>query len=98
VLEHVPDTIAFLTEVRRVLRRGGRLLVTVPDHGRLKRTVLALAHFDAHYDPLGQHVRFYTRRSLTRALLATGFEDVELRALGGLPLLRQAIVARAIRG
>jgi SAM-dependent methyltransferase len=98
VLEHVPDTIAFLTEVRRVLKRGGRLLVTVPDHGRLKRTVLALAHYDAHYDPLGQHVRFYTRRSLTRALLATGFEDVELRALGGPPLLRQAIVARAVRG
>jgi ubiquinone/menaquinone biosynthesis C-methylase UbiE len=98
VLEHVPDTIAFLTEVRRVLKRGGRLLVTVPDHGRLKRTLLALAHYDAHYDPLGQHVRFYTRRSLTRALLATGFEDVELRPLGGMPLLRQAIVARAIRG
>jgi SAM-dependent methyltransferase len=98
VLEHVPDTIAFLTEVRRVLRHGGRLLVTVPDHGRLKRTLLALAHYDAHYDPLGQHVRFYTRRSLARALLATGFEAVELRPLGGMPLLREAIVARAVRG
>jgi ubiquinone/menaquinone biosynthesis C-methylase UbiE len=98
VLEHVPDTIAFLTEIRRVLKRGGRLLVTVPDHGRLKRTLLALAHYDAHYDPLGQHVRFYTRRSLTRVLHATGFEDVEVRALGGPPLLRRALVARAVRG
>ena len=59
-----PDTIAFLTEIRRVLRRGGRLLVTVPGHGRFKRTLIALGHHDAHYDPLGQHVRFYTRRSL----------------------------------
>ena len=98
VLEHVPDTVAFLTEVRRVLRPRGRLLVTVPDHGRLKRTLLALAHYDAHYDPLGQHVRFYTRRSLTRALHATGFVDVGLRPLGGPPLLRQALVARAVRG
>jgi ubiquinone/menaquinone biosynthesis C-methylase UbiE len=98
VLEHVPDTVAFLTEVRRVLRRGGRLLVTVPDHGRFKRTLLALANYDAHYDPLGQHVRFYTRRSLTRALHATGFERVELGALGGPPLLRHALVARAVRG
>jgi SAM-dependent methyltransferase len=97
VLEHVPDTVAFLTEIRRVLRRGGRLLVTVPDHGRLKRTLLALAHYDAHYDPLGQHLRFYTRRSLTRALRATGFERVELGALGGPPLLRHAVVARAVR-
>jgi SAM-dependent methyltransferase len=98
VLEHVPDTVALLTEVRRVLKAGGRLLVTVPDHGRVKRTLLALAHYDAHYDPLGEHVRFYTRRSLTRALHATGFEDVRLRPLGGPPLLRHALVARAVRG
>jgi SAM-dependent methyltransferase len=98
VLEHVPDTVAFLTEVRRVLRRDGRLLVTVPDHGRLKRTLLALAQYDAHYDPLGQHVRFYTRRSLARALRATGFSEVRLGALGGPPLLRSALVARAVRG
>jgi SAM-dependent methyltransferase len=98
VLEHVPDTLGFLTEIRRVLRRGGRLLATVPDHGRFKRTLLALAHYDAHYDPLGDHVRFYTRRSLTRALHGTGFEDVALSSLGGPPLLRQALVARAVRG
>jgi SAM-dependent methyltransferase len=97
VLEHVPDTVGLLTEVRRVLRRGGRLLLTVPDHGRLKRTLLALARYESHYDPLGQHLRFYTRRSLSEALRATGFADVRLSALGGPPLLRQAIVARAVR-
>jgi len=97
VLEHVPDTVAFLTEARRVLKRGGRLLVTVPDHGPLRRVLLALTRHDAHYDPLGQHVRFYTRRSLTRALAATGFRQVRLEPLGGPPLLRQAIVARAVR-
>ncbi len=98
VLEHVVDTTGFLTEVRRVLRPGGRLLVTVPDHGRLKRTLLALARHESHYDPLGQHVRFYTRRSLAGVLTATGFADIRLAPLGGVPLRRAAIVARAVRG
>jgi SAM-dependent methyltransferase len=98
VLEHVPDTGAFLNEVRRVLKRGGRLLVTVPDHGLVRRALIALARHERHYDPLGQHLRFYTRRSLAQALQATGFTDVRIEPLGGPPLLREALVARALRG
>lgn len=98
VLEHVADTAHLLLEARRVLRPGGRLLVTVPYHGRVKAAAIALARFDAHFDPLGQHLRFYTRRSLARALHATGFADVRIEPLAGPPLLRSALVARALRG
>ena len=79
VLEHVPDTAHLLLEVRRVLRPGGRLLVTVPHHGRLQAAVIALTRFEAHFDPLGQHVRFYTRRSLAATLEYAGFVDVRVR-------------------
>ncbi len=86
VLEHIPDVSEALHEVRRVLKPGGRLLLTVPRNGPT-----ALLRFDATFDPLGQHVRFFTRRSLRRTLDATGFTPTSIRRSG--PLL----VARAIR-
>jgi SAM-dependent methyltransferase len=98
VLEHVADTAHALLEVRRVLRAGGRLLVTVPFHGRVQSAAIALTRFEAHYDPLGQHLRFYTRRSLAAALAAAGFADAGVRPTGGVPPLRRMLVARARRG
>ena len=78
-LEHIPDVGATLTEIRRVLKRGGRALITVPYHGRVQAAVVALTRFEAHFDPLGQHVRFFTRRSLMDALEFSGFEGAVRR-------------------
>jgi SAM-dependent methyltransferase len=97
VLEHVADTAHALLEARRVLRPDGRLLVTVPFHGRLQAAAVGLARFEAHYDPLGQHLRFYTRRSLAGVLAAGGFTDVRVTPAGGFPALRRMLVARARR-
>jgi SAM-dependent methyltransferase len=97
VLEHLPDTARWLSEIRRVLGPGGRLLITTPAHGRLKAAALALMRFDSHFDPTGQHVRFYTRSSLARVLAEFGFEDVEIATAGGPPLLRESLMASARR-
>ena len=97
VLEHVPDVGHLLVEARRVLRRGGRLLLTVPFHGRVQAAAIALTRFDAHFDPLGQHVRFFTARSLARALDAAGYAPVTVTPAGGLPLARRMLTARAGR-
>jgi SAM-dependent methyltransferase len=100
VIEHVRDTAAWLSEVRRVLAPGGRLLLTTPYHGRLSLALLALrpGGLRVHFDPRGDHLRFYTPSSL-RALLADfGFDEIEVRGAGGVPLLRRTIVASAVRG
>jgi SAM-dependent methyltransferase len=97
VLEHVADTEHLLLEVRRVLRRGGRLLITVPFHGRVKAALIGLLRFERHFDPTGQHLRFYTAGSLARTLADAGFDAVQVRPWGGPPVLCTGLTARARR-
>jgi 2-polyprenyl-6-hydroxyphenyl methylase/3-demethylubiquinone-9 3-methyltransferase len=97
VLEHAPEPAHLLLEARRVLRPGGRLLLTVPFHGRVKGALLALLRFEAHFDPRGQHLRFFTRRSLAAMLDEAGFAGVRVEPEGGPPLLRESLVGRARR-
>jgi SAM-dependent methyltransferase len=78
-LEHVADALGLLQECRRVLRPGGRLLLTTPAHPLWRRTAIAVVRFDRHFDPLGQHLRFFTARSLRDALDAAGFQVARLR-------------------
>lgn len=98
VISQVVDTQLFLSEVRRVLKAGGRLALTVPNHGRALRLRLAVAGYEGHYQPLGPQLRFYTKRSLKAVLGQFGFEHVEIGTTGGRPLLRQILVAKALRG
>jgi ubiquinone/menaquinone biosynthesis C-methylase UbiE len=93
VIEHVADTAAWLSEVRRVLRSGGRLLLTTPSNGRLRLLQLALSRraFAERMDPLGEHLRFYSRATLSRLLLDFHFADLEVSVSHGV------ILASAVR-
>jgi SAM-dependent methyltransferase len=98
VLEHAADVVGLLAEVRRVLRWGGTLLVTTPAHGPVSLAALALRGrraVDAHFDPRADHLRFFTERTLREVLTDAGFAEVEIRAVGGAPLLRRVLHAVA---
>jgi SAM-dependent methyltransferase len=94
VIEHVTDTARWLSEVRRVLVPGGRLLVTTPSHGRLR---VALGGVERFSEPLGDHLHLYTRRSLETLLHEFGFAAVRVRAVEGPPLLKRSLFAHAVR-
>jgi SAM-dependent methyltransferase len=94
VIEHIADTGAWLSEVRRVLAPRGRLLVTTPSHGRLR---LALGGVERYSEPLGDHLHLYTRRSLSELLHEFDFDVESVRLAGGPPLLRRLLLARAVR-
>jgi ubiquinone/menaquinone biosynthesis C-methylase UbiE len=93
VIEHVADVAPWLSELRRVLRPGGTLLLTTPDHSRATMLALALSprRFDAHFEPRSDHVRFFSRRTLAALLDDLGFDVMQLRSRRG------TILARAVR-
>jgi 2-polyprenyl-3-methyl-5-hydroxy-6-metoxy-1,4-benzoquinol methylase len=99
VIEHVADTAGWLSEVRRVLRPRGRLLMSTPNHGLLTRLYVAISRdaFEANFDPLSDHLRFYTRRLLARVLHEFRFEAVRVDAVAGPPLARRLLLASATR-
>jgi ubiquinone/menaquinone biosynthesis C-methylase UbiE len=94
VIEHIADTAAWLSEVRRVLAPGGRLLLTTPAHGRLR---LLLHGVERYSDPQGEHLHLYTARSLRTLLGGFGFADTRIWAASGPPLFRRTLFARAVR-
>ncbi|CAN5561482.1 class I SAM-dependent methyltransferase [soil metagenome] len=100
VIEHVVDVVPWLSEVRRVLRAHGTLLLSTPHHGRstLLRLALSRRAFAEHFEPRADHVRFYSPATLRALLEDFGFDVAELRLGGGLPGLRGTILARAVRG
>jgi ubiquinone/menaquinone biosynthesis C-methylase UbiE len=90
-LEHVVDTQVVLSEARRVLVPGGRMLVATPDHPLRLRLRIALRGWESHFDPFSPHLRFYTERSLRDALDGCGFATQSVEKRGGL------LIAEALR-
>jgi SAM-dependent methyltransferase len=99
MIEHIHGSPRrMLAECMRVLRPGGRLLVTTPNLGSLHNRLLLLAGKSVHvsitdwyHNPAWQrpiytsHIREYTTGDLRYVLRQAGFTDVRVRTVGYLP-------------
>jgi SAM-dependent methyltransferase len=87
VIEHTPEDRVTLRELRRVVRPGGHVVVTVPAHPLL---------WSAH-DELNMHYRRYTRASLKAAARDADLQLVRDTYFNGILLAPAAIVRFAER-
>lgn len=89
VIEHLPDDVGAMTQVRDALKPGGLVFVTVP----------ALNVFWSYNDELAHHQRRYSRRDFEQLAIASGLELVDARyfmfLLSPLYWLQRRFMARA---
>lgn len=85
VIEHIEDDSATLRQAGRLLRSGGRLLVTVP----------AYQFLWSHHDDLNHHKRRYTRTALRQVLEQSGF-TVEMLSYYNTLLFPTALFERIV--
>lgn len=85
VIEHMPDHDAFLNAIKSKLAPGGVLVGSVPNIRALTVLGKLLILKDFGYTNDGvldrTHLRFFTRKSLSRSLAANGYAIEEMRGL-----------------
>ena len=90
VIEHIADLAAVLTEVHRVMRPGGELVLTVPtprlnDELAGNRFLLAVgaprtaARYRRGFAKMQRHEHMYTPEEWARRVVDAGFDVVEQR-------------------
>lgn len=100
VVEHIYDPRSFARACYTALRPGGRLVCSTPYHGYLKNVLVAASNkFDRHVDPLWDdgHIKFWSRKTLSRLLVQSGFVDLQFRGAGRAPWLWMSMVMAGTR-
>jgi ubiquinone/menaquinone biosynthesis C-methylase UbiE len=99
MIEHVPYAATMYTELNRVLKPGGTMVIGTPDYGRaawrftewVYSRVLPYAYAD-------DHITHYTRYRLTEELARAGFATLRYEYILGGELVMQCVKREERRG
>lgn len=98
VIEHVFLPRLLAANCYRLLKPGGKLIISTPYHGYAKNLILALTgKWDSHFTALWDygHIKFWSKRTLRKLLEEAGFVIEGFRGLGRLPFLWKTMIAVA---
>lgn len=98
VIEHLYDPAGFLAFCRKLLPKGGELLISTPYHGYFKNLTLALFNkWDHHHSPgwHGGHIKFWSRRTLGDLLEKQGFRITHFVGCGRMPYFWKSMIIKA---
>jgi SAM-dependent methyltransferase len=73
VIEHITNPQSLMSEFYRVLRPGGKLILTTPNSAFWVYRILAIAGYPPSEIQHPKHFIFFSRRSLSKLFCASGF-------------------------
>jgi ubiquinone/menaquinone biosynthesis C-methylase UbiE len=75
-LEHLPDPVASLNKIHRLLKNNGLFFVVVPNFGSV--TYKSILRNSSLFSIPGTHIWFFTKKTLTRACQRQGFSAIKV--------------------
>ena len=88
VLEHIPEEEKAISELKRVLKPDGYLIIGVPNEGGVLGKVLRTIHWKQYRKDKnlksGWHVNFYSRKGLIKKLKRQGLKVIEIKGVGAI--------------
>lgn len=84
VIEHVPDALGFLREIRRVMKKSAKLLLETPNRERLSIKMKGLVKpvkYPIVIGPCCIHIKEYSKEELEKLLKTAGFKDVRIKGV-----------------